>query len=521
MAGLRLPSTVLGLLERRKGPPPQPSVSTTSASQPQSEASEDGQGPAVDDDLKLPKMASLAIILTSNVLMQHHQLTFFIIVSSSNEYAHYLGGTSTFSGLVIGIPTVFSGLALLPLMRLDQGGYKRPLHFACASAVVGNILYGLAYHANWLYLILLGRIVTGFTFTFWMYNKRYCSDPRIVGLRRRTTLAGWLVLGQGIGFSLGPFVGGLLSVISLPVRTKAGLTHFSCLFLHRYKIGFSNSVFNGFTSPAWIMAAIWAAFWAIAAVLYEDVPRAPPAPQSVALQQFTVKTASEDGDNKERESSGVTTTEAVGTTELPSVYRMTKRQWGVTVTMCWFAMTCFHILGAWEANIPVFTSSHLRSNPFHFTPFAAGNLIALGGACTIPFLLLNLHFARRVQDRHTLAMGTSIGLAGLIIALAILGEEEVNYGSLFICWFLVALGFNIASTVTLSLLSKQLPGAWNGRVSLAIQYSNYTGRVTGAVWGGAGVKVGMLSYVGMQVAFVGIGYIMFVTLWKHLKAKTG
>ncbi|KAI8995230.1 major facilitator superfamily domain-containing protein [Trametes punicea] len=446
-------------------------------------------------------MASLVIILLSNVLLQ---LTFFVIVSSSNEYAKHLGGTSTFSGLVIGIPTVFAGLALIPLMHLDQGRYKRPLHFACASAFLGNILYALAYRANWLYLILLGRIVNGFAFTFWMYNKRYCSDPRIVGLRRRTTLAGWLVLGQGIGFSLGPFLGGIL-----------------------YKVGFSNSVFNGYTSPAWIMAAIWAVFWAAAAVYYEDVPQAPPAPQAIALQpisnQASTIAAREEDKDKDDEPSRVTTAEVTepSDTQRSPQHRMTRKQWGVAATMCWFAMTCFFILGAWEANIPVFTSSHLRSNPFHFSPFAAGNLIALGGACTIPFLLLNLHFARRVQDRHTLAMGTSTGLAGLIIALAILGEEKVNYGSLFICWFLVALGFNIASTVTLSLLSKQLPGEWNGRISLAIQYSNYSGRVTGAVWGGAGVKVGMLSYVGMQVAFVGIGYIMFVTLWKQLKAKTG
>ncbi|KAI0643242.1 MFS general substrate transporter [Trametes meyenii] len=446
-------------------------------------------------------MASLIIIIVSNVLLQ---LTFFSIVSSSNEYAQHLGGTSTFSGLVIGIPTVFSGLALLPLMRFDQGGYKRPLHFACGSACLGNILYGLAYRADWLYLILIGRIVTGFAFTFWMYCKRYCSDPRIVGLRRRTTLAGWLVLGQGIGFSLGPFVGGIL-----------------------YKVGFDNAVFNGFTSPTWIMALIWVIFWVFVAVFYEDVPKpAPSSSQDIALQPMPAHISADSAD-KDKSDDEEPTRVTAAQVEVPTApsspprHRMSKAQWGVTATMCWFAMTCFFILGAWEANIPVFTSSHLRSNPFHFSPFAAGNLIALGGACTMPFLLLNLHFARRVQDRHTLATGTSIGLAGLLVALAILGEEKVNYGSLFICWFLVALGFNIASTVTLSLLSKQLPGEWNGRISLAIQYSNYSGRVTGAVWGGAGVKVGMLSYVGMQVAIVGIGGIMFMTLWKQLKAKTG
>lgn len=86
------------------------------------------------------------------------------------------------------------------------------MHFACGSALLGHVLYALAYHANWLYLILIGRIVSGFGFTFWMYSKRYCSDHRIVGIRRRTTLAGWLVVGQALGFSLGPFVGGVLCV---------------------------------------------------------------------------------------------------------------------------------------------------------------------------------------------------------------------------------------------------------------------------------------------------------------------
>lgn len=202
-------------------------------------------------------------------------------------------------------------------------------------------------------------------------------------------------------------------------------------------------------------------------------------------------------------------------------FPMTRPQLGVTVTMCWFAMTCFFILGAWEANIPVFTSSDSPMNPFHFSPFAAGNLIALGGVCTFPLLLANLFVARRIQDRHTLVLGTVFGLAGLLTAMGILATDTVTYGSLFACWFFIALGFNIISTVVLSLLSKQLPGEWNGRISLAIQYSMFTGRVTGAVWGGAGAKIGMLNFVGLQIALVGVGATLFSTLWRQLKAKTG
>ncbi|KAI0740470.1 MFS general substrate transporter [Earliella scabrosa] len=497
MQGFRLPTTVLNLSRPRGLPSLQDGTSPRSRPEVDETTS-----PEIDEELKLPKKASLVIVLLSNVMLQ---LTFFSIVSSSNDYALYLGGTSTFSGLVIGIPTAVSGLTLLPLMYIDQGVYARPLHFTCGTMILGNVLYGLAYRANWLYLILIGRIVTGFGFTFWMYNKRYCSDSRIVGIRRRTTLAGWLVLGQGLGFSLGPFAGGLL-----------------------FKVGFNNSVFNGFTSPAWVMAAGWTIFWIAVAVFFEDVPRTTSA--QIALRS----TLSASSANKKKagrsDESSLNVTETEVTTATPDAptrapsplpYKMTWRQWGVSATMCWFAMTCFFILGAWESNIPVFTASSDPANPFHFSPFAAGNMIALGGACTIPFLLLNLHFARRVQDRHTLALGTSIGLSGLLIATAILRAEKVNYGSLFVSWFLVALGFNVASTVTLSLLSKQLPSHWNGRISLFIQWSNYTGRVTGAVWGGAGVQVGMLSYVGLQIALVGIGSVMFMTLWRQLKAKTG
>ncbi|RPD58209.1 hypothetical protein L227DRAFT_629967 [Lentinus tigrinus ALCF2SS1-6] len=374
-------------------------------------------------------------------------------------------------GLVIGIPTTVSGLTLIPMMHFDQGVYWRPLHFACASMVLGNVLYGLAaYRANWLYLILMGRMVNGFGFTLWMYIKRHCSDPWIVGIRRRTTLAGWQVLGQGIGFSLGPFVGGLLYVYNISNTRSASTTASS----------------TATPGPAWIMAALWAVFWVAVAVFFEDVPLAA-APTAIPLRSIPASSSlGASGVEKKPDDSAaslrVTETEASDVPAPPPPrLKMTPGQWGVAATMCWFAMTCFFILGAWESNIPVFTGSDAPANPFHFSPFAAGNMIALGGACAMPFLLLNLHFARRVQDRHTLAMGTSIGLSGLLIAIAILDTEKVNYGSLFIAWFLVALGFNVASTVMLSLLWKQLPGEWNGRISLFIQWSNYTGRVTGAV----------------------------------------
>jgi hypothetical protein len=200
--------------------------------------------------------------------------------------------------------------------------------------------------------------------------------------------------------------------------------------------------------------------------LFKDVPKPHRVPSSNSV-----------------EGAGAAPTSASGTpAEVPiSVGQLTRQQWGVIVAMCWTSMSCFFILGSWEANIPVFTAA-----AFNYTPYAAGNFIALGGIATVPFLLASVRYSPRFQDRTTLATGSAIGTTGLVLALILLATDRVVFGSFYVCWVLVALGFNLASTCTLSLLSKQLPGAWNARTSLAIQYSNYSGRVTGAVLGGAG-----------------------------------
>ncbi|KAJ3510442.1 hypothetical protein NLJ89_g4669 [Agrocybe chaxingu] len=398
-----------------------------------------------NSEFKLPSRRSLFIIIAGNALFQ---ITFFIVVSSASAYTEHLGGSPTFAGLIIGIPALCSGLALLVITRVDEGRYDGPLNLSYAAMILGNVLYALAYRANWLYLILIGRIVSGFGFICFLYSKRYCSDPRIVGIRRRTTLASWLVVGQGIGFSAGPFFGGLL-----------------------YKIGFSNPVFNGVTSPGWVMAVVWVMFWGLHTLIFKDV--------SPHFREQAIE---------------MTHAQQPATTS-----QITRQQWGVIIS-----------------NIPVFTAEALG-----YSPYRAGNFIALGGICSFPFLLLNVWYARRVQDRVTLAFGTTLGFVGLLIMLAILHTDKVTFSSLFVCWFLIALGFNLASTCTLSLLSKQLPDGWNNRTSMAIQYSNYVGRVTGAILGGAGVKIGMVNYVGIQLAVVGLGGVIYLTLWRQLKAKTG
>ena len=370
------------------------------------------------------------------------------------------------------------------LKTVCQGTYKFPLHLCCATALVGGILYALAYRAHFLYLVLISRIVTGVSFAQFMYSERYCSDPRIVGVRRRTALAGWLLAGQSTGYTVGPFVGGLL-----------------------YNVGFENAIFNGYTSPGWVTAAVWLVFWVVVTVLFEDVPRRD------GRQAITPKT--ETG-TRTLSPAPVEPTQDTTSPEndVPPEGNISVQQWAVTTTMSWFAMTCFFVLSAWEANIPIFVA-----HKFGASPFVAGNLLALGSAGTFPFMFAPMVLERHVQDRHILAASCVLGLLGLVVAIPVAGMGHATLGGLFACWFFVKLGFSLARKVSLKLLRKQMPYAWNGKISMFIQYSNCSGRVSGATWGGAGVEVGMTYYLGLQFALLGLGALMFMNIVKGNEGK--
>ncbi|KAF7319411.1 hypothetical protein HMN09_00279300 [Mycena chlorophos] len=422
------------------------------------------EGVEEDPELRLPHISSLCTMILASALLQ---FSAYSTVSSASVYAEYLGGSKVFAGLTIGIPNVLSGIVLIPITKFDQGRYTRPFRIIFASLIIGNILHALAYRAHFLYLILIGRMVTGIGYMGFMYARKYCTDPRLVGVRRRTMLASWLVIGQSFGLAAGPFVCGLL-----------------------YKVGFPNAIFNGLTSPGWTTALAWVVFAIATTFFFQDLPRTQPS--------------------------------TVDRPSLPSTtdpLKLTRVEWSIVLAICYASAACFFILGSFESMIPNYTALE-----YTFSPFAAGNFIALGGLATFPFLLLNVRIAPRVQDRMTLIVGGTIGGCGILLGLVLVSAlQHVPLGAFYVCWFLVALGFSVASTCTLSLLSKRLPdlGVWNRRMSLAIQYSNFAGRVTGAVFGGAATGIGMQNYFAVLFAAVGAGAVVFSILWKEMKVKTG
>lgn len=134
------------------------------------------------------------------------------------------------------------------------------------------------------------------------------------------------------------------------------------------------------------MVAVWTIFWACVTMWFEDPTRIPP-PRRVDLP---ASTTGEHGDLQI-----VTVTVNTGSTLAPMPVQpeksMSLSEWGVSFTICWLAMTCFFIIGAMEASLPVYGAPGV--GPFNWSPFAAGNFIALGGIAAFPFLSLNSGYA--------------------------------------------------------------------------------------------------------------------------------
>ncbi|SPO31142.1 uncharacterized protein UTRI_05211_B [Ustilago trichophora] len=456
--------------------------------------------PTVASD-HVPPIIQSGIVLLLNFLLN---MTFFIIVPTSAAYANELGASTWFSGLTIGISTLIAGVFLVPFSKRYKRVYRFPILFSSVCILIGEVVYALAGAADTAWLMFVGRIILGAGFVSWMYVKKYMTDAAVVGAQKRTMMSACLVTTQVGGMAVGPYIGGLLSKNIRPMTDQ-------------------DRLWNGFTASGWLMAGIFALFFVATWLVCKD-----PAVDAVASQQVEV------------ELGAVSTTDAASKPsankdarqEEPTLRSMMRdldaTQKFSVATMCWFSMVNFLVLGAWEANIPVF--GHLR---FGWSEYNAGNVIALGGLATMPILFALVFAAKYVQDRLILAAGLLLGLLGLCLHMGTLESRaksavdqlgnlrELNFGSFFTSWFLVALGYNMLTTVTLSLLSKQIPAKYNELTSTVIQLSNYSGRISGALWGSTIYQVGQFGIVSLELAVTLIGTCLIGFMWRKMDVGRG
>lgn len=447
----------------------------------------------------VPTLSQSSIVLALNFLLN---MTFFIIVPTSANYANELGASTWFSGLTVGVSVVVSGLLLVPFsMRYDRV-YRFPILFGAVCIILGQVVYALAGLADTAWLMFGGRMLIGAGFVSWRYVKSYFTDAAVVGTEKRTMMAACLVTSQVAGMAVGPYVGGLLSKKVRPMTDE-----------HR--------LWNGFTASGWVMVGVFAMFFGVTWIVFRE----PVEVTNKAEAQMELSALSAPASAARRSKEMLVRQDPT----LPSMFReLNSTQKFSVITMCWFSMVNFLVLGAWEVNIPIF--GHLR---FGWTEYNAGNVIALGGLATMPILFGLVFAAKYIQDRLILAGGTLVGLFGLSLHMGALespaksavgklaGLEELNFGSFFTSWFFVSLGYNALTTITLALLSKQLPAKYNGLTSTVIQLSNNVGRISGALWGATVYQVGQFSIVSLELAVTLVGTCLIGFMWRKMNVASG
>ncbi|EPY51502.1 major facilitator superfamily transporter [Schizosaccharomyces cryophilus OY26] len=422
-----------------------------------------------------PPFMSAALILLNNLVLS---ISFSIVIPTSNSYVKVLGGSEVLSGLIIGLPMITALFSLYPMLLVSNPKsangftfYKRPYVCSCVTALVGHILYSLAFKAKSIALILVSRIILGVACVMYLYHKKFMSDRILVGAKYRTFMSTLNTIMLTAGIAIGPFLGGLMA------KTSSN-SH--------------NAVWNQYTSGNWLLAIFWFVLFVISSLFYNDVDSTiPPIPA--------------------RNQNDDSNSEARTTHPRPDFISLLR-----IFVAGYIAFSCFFTMEAYQASIPIYTAYLYK-----YSPFQSGNFLALACLIDIPFLLLFSFLSRWIEDRTITLIGILISVMTVAVHL-IVNRLQKEYLQLYFTLFcFVFFGTSIAFSPLVSLLTKQLHPAHHLLASVVIQISIAIADTTGPVFGGAIRTVTSLGFLITLLALHVLATIFMLCIWKTAKVKTG
>lgn len=197
---------------------PNPFESTSSADSA-------GDRPAEKTAGKEPKRATLLFIFVT-VLLDVLSLGVIIPVLPKLIESEFLGGDTATAAIYTGLfGTVWALMQFLfaPVLGAlsDQYGRRRVILISCFGLGLDYILMALAPNLIWLFI---GRILSGITAASFSTAAAYIAD--VTPPEKRAASYGLFGAAFGLGFIIGPAVGGLLGEYGLriPLWVAAGLT---------------------------------------------------------------------------------------------------------------------------------------------------------------------------------------------------------------------------------------------------------------------------------------------------------
>ena len=185
------------------------------------------------DPLTEPPKGALGIIF---LIVLIDLMGFGIIIPLLPFYVHDPSYNPMKVTLLFSIYSIcqFIGAPILGAVS-DRKGRKPVLAFSQLGSAVGYLLLGLATQVQWgwpgmlLLLVYLSRIIDGFTGGNISTAQAYISD--VTTPQTRSRAMGLIGMAFGLGFSVGPFLGGVLgkSNVSLPAYVAGGFSLLAAL----------------------------------------------------------------------------------------------------------------------------------------------------------------------------------------------------------------------------------------------------------------------------------------------------
>jgi hypothetical protein len=90
----------------------------------------------------------------------------YIIVPTADDYSVSLGAAATVCGVIIGSMAVAQIFSSVYFSAWSNKSYFRPLVFSSIMLFLGNLLYALAYDLNSLTVLIVGRLLCGYSYYY-------------------------------------------------------------------------------------------------------------------------------------------------------------------------------------------------------------------------------------------------------------------------------------------------------------------------------------------------------------------
>ncbi|OGI01547.1 MAG: hypothetical protein A2104_07265 [Candidatus Melainabacteria bacterium GWF2_32_7] len=147
-------------------------------------------------------------------------------------YAKIFGANATTIGFLFASYSFAQFLAVPIFGKIsDIYGRKFALIISTIGDFIGFLMFGLA---SSIFMLFVGRMISGLTGSNYAVAQAYISD--VTSEEERSKSFGLLGATFGLGFVIGPFLGGVLSIwgISTPALVAAGISFFNLIAIYLF-----------------------------------------------------------------------------------------------------------------------------------------------------------------------------------------------------------------------------------------------------------------------------------------------